>query len=247
MNAVSLSLLSVAAVSVISLIGALTISVVGDRGTKSPLIILFISLAIGALIGDVFIHLLPEAYEYFGQSTATYVLLGFFLFFLLEKVLHWRHRHKQSDSTKIEPYGIMNLVGDAMHNFIDGALIAASYLVSLPVGLATTIAVILHEIPQELGDYAILRESGFTKKAALGLNFLSALIAFLGAAIVLVFRFDIEALSQYVLAFTAGGFVYIVFILIKEFGDEIKPKNAFTYLFGIALGVALMWLITFVE
>lgn len=218
----SVSLLSVAVVSLISLIGAVVLARY-DRGASHMLVL--ISLAIGALLGDVFIHLLPEAYEN-GESAAWWIMGGFLVFFIIEKGLHWRHEHEPAEEGQIEPYGVMNLVGDGLHNFIDGALIAASYMVSFPIGIATTVAVVLHEIPQELGDYAILRSAGFSRAKALFWNFMSGVAAILGTILVLVLGINIELTALQILAFTAGGFIYLVMILLKKLEEEIPVHKA---------------------
>lgn len=205
---------------------------------------ILISLAVGALLGDAFIHLLPEAY---GAGTdASWILGGFLIFFLIEKGLHWRHEHVAHEG-KIEPYGIMNLIGDGLHNFIDGVLIAASYLVSLPIGLATTLAVVLHEIPQELGDYAILRSAGFSRTRALFWNFMSAVTAILGTIVVLTLHINVDVAAQKILAFTAGGFIYLVMILLRKLEQEVPVRKAIGEIVMIVVGVGLMWLIKFVE
>lgn len=241
------SLLSVGLVSAVSLVGVFIISFSeGKIGSRSMLTFL-VSLAVGALLGDLLIHLLPEIYEEVGIRSSFYVVGGFLVFFFLEKVLHWRHEHSQRDTNRIEPFGVMNLVADGVHNFIDGALVAASYLVSIPVGLATTLAVVLHEIPQELGDYGILRVAGFSKKAALSLNFVSALLAILGAVVVLASGIDLDKYGPLILAFTSGGFVYLVILLIRKLEDEMAFRHAFGTILGISLGIAVMWALTFLE
>ncbi len=247
-NAWVYSLISVVIVSGISLVGALTIAFHDDtEESYSPFMHFLIAIAVGALLGDAMIHLLPEAFADVGQQASLYIVGGFIVFFGLEKFLHWRHHHHQHSQDRIEPVGIMNLVGDGLHNFIDGALIAASYLISLPIGIATTLAVILHEIPQELGDYAILRSAGFKKGPAIFFNFLSALTAILGTVVVLLSTFDISATAPLILAFTAGGFLYIVMLLLRKLGEDLTTKRAFSHTVAILIGVAMMWLIKFVE
>ncbi len=243
------TLVSVGIVSLISLVGALFLASQDktDEDSESLLIHTLIAVAVGALLGDVFIHLWPEAFESLGVSAATYLGAGFAIFFLLEKVLHWRHKHSQSNENAIEPYGIMNLVGDGLHNFIDGALIAAAYVVSLPIGFATTIAVILHEIPQELGDYAILRMAGFSKRKAVFFNFLSALAAVAGGILVLAFGVNIESTASYIIAFTAGGFIYIAFLLLKKLGEDLTFGRAIGQLLAFGVGILLLWVVKFIE
>lgn len=243
------TIVSVVVVSLISLVGALFLASkdTTDENSDSPLMLFLIALAVGALLGDVFIHLWPEASEQLGAGAAGYLAAGFGLFFLIEKLLHWRHQHGSIKENRIEPYGAMNLIGDGLHNFIDGALIAASYLVSFPIGFATTIAVILHEIPQELGDYAILRSAGFSKQRAVLFNFLSALAAVAGGVIVLASGIDLANTAHYILAFTAGGFIYIAFLLLKKLGEDLTFGKAIGQLAAFGLGALLMWAVKFVE
>lgn len=238
------TLISVVIVSLISLVGVAILARSDREGSPMKFLI---ALAIGALLGDVAIHILPETYEEIGLGAASWLLGGFAVFYLLEKVLHWRHEHASETEDKVEPYGVMNLFADGLHNLIDGALIAASYAISFPIGLATTIAVVLHEIPQELGDYAILRSAGFTKARALGWNFVSALFAIVGAVTVLVIGIDVETSAHQLLAFTAGGFLYIVVLLVQRLGAEVPIIRLLTNLVGVGTGVFLMWLITLIE
>ncbi|QQG49622.1 MAG: ZIP family metal transporter [Candidatus Berkelbacteria bacterium] len=249
-NAWFATIASVTVVSLVSLIGAFVIAVHDRRSEDeeySPFMHFLIALAVGALLGDAMIHLLPEAFAEAGQIASLYVGGGFIVFLILEKFLHWRHHHRQQVKNRIEPVGVMNLVGDGLHNFIDGALIAASYLISFPIGLATTIAVVLHEIPQELGDYAILRSAGFSKRSAIFFNFVSALFAIVGAVVVLSTTINVIATAPLILAFTAGGFIYIVLILLKKLGEELTASRTFGHIASIVLGILLMWALKFIE
>src|SRR3989338_2532566 len=175
------SLVSVLIISLISFIGIFTFFI-KEKTLKQALLIL-ISFSTGALLGDTFIHLLPEVVSEYGFSiiVSLYILCGMLLFFILEKFLHWRHCHIPTSKQHPHPLAMINLVGDGLHNFIDGMVIAGSYLVSVPLGIATTLAVLFHEIPQEMGDFGVLLHAGLSKKKALFFNFLSAMAAFLGA------------------------------------------------------------------
>lgn len=161
---------SVILVSLISLIGILTISLKEDK--LKNVIYILVSLAAGGLFGDALIHLIPEAFKKSSNSLEVSLLLitGILCFFVMEKFLHWRHEHyvEQSDK-KIHPVGYVSLFADALHNFVDGLLIGASYLVSIPIGITTTIAVMLHEIPHEIGDFAILIYAGLVDVRHCGL------------------------------------------------------------------------------
>lgn len=239
------ALVSVSIVSIISLIGVITLAVSEDK-LKNPLQWL-IGLAIGGLFGDAVFHLLPESFEAMGRVAGLYAVGGFLLFFIFEKVLHWRHSHKATHPSKIEPVGWLNLFADGLHNLIDGALIAASYMISPATGYATTMAVVLHEIPQELGDYAILREANFSKWGALTWNFVSGLFAILGMIFAVNFGFSAEAFAVKTLAFTAGGFFYMIIILVRKTSEDITFKSALSYLISIIVGIASMWGLTFLE
>ena len=181
------TIVSVFIVSSISLIGVLTISFNLERLKK--ILLFLVSFAAGSLLGGAFIHLLPEAYDEIEniEMIPYLILLGIVSFFIIEKILCWRHCHIPTSEEHPHPMAINNIIGDGAHNFIDGMIIAGSYLVSFPLGLATTVAVILHEIPQEIGDFGVLLHAGYSKIKALSFNLVSALSAILGTIIGLVF------------------------------------------------------------
>lgn len=242
------TLLSVLLVSLVSLIGVATL-LVGSKKLQNILVFL-VSFSAGTLLGDAFIHLIPEAFENKGSLVGIYILLGMLIFFLLEKVIHWRHCHEQhcEHHEKVLPYVI--LMGDALHNFIDGIIIAASFLVSVPVGIATTVAVVIHEIPQEIGDFAALLYGGFGKAKALMFNFISALAAVLGAVLVLLLSANFENLVSSLIPVAAGGFIYIALAdMIPEMHKHTigRLKHSliqFVFLFG---GIGIMYLLLFIE
>lgn len=239
------ALASVTAVSLVSLVGIVTISLNPRRLQQA--IFLLVSLAVGALFGDAFIHLLPEAFEQTGPTlhASLYILAGIFTFFLLEKFLLWRHEHLPPEHVAIHPVGYMNLVADALHNLIDGMIIGASYLAGLSVGLATTIAVVLHEIPQEMGDFGVLVQAGFSKSKALYLNLLSASLSIVGAVLALVVGAQMQQVPDAILPFTAGGFIYIAGSdLVPELHKERAPVRSLLQLGAIGIGVSLMLLLT---
>ena len=248
----SYTLISVFLVSAISLIGIVTLSWQIDKLKK--VLLYLVSFSAGALLGDAFIHLLPEIVEIHGFTFAIsiYVLLGIVFFFFVEKVIQWHHCHHTGEedehSHHAESFGTMNLIGDGTHNFIDGLIIAGSYLVSIPVGIATTIAVLLHEIPQEIGDCGVLIHSGYSKGKALFFNFLSALVAMLGAIFVLLVDNSFSNLEIFIVPFAAGGFIYIATAdlipeLRKESDDMSKSLlQLFIFVLGIAVMAALLLL-----
>jgi zinc and cadmium transporter len=163
------------------------------------------------LLGDAFIHIIPEAFESnLGSNMASILVIsGVLLFFIIEKFIHWHHHGEDKEEIHIHPVGRLVLFTDGFHNFIDGAIIGASFLISTHVGIATTLAVILHEIPQEIGDFAVLIHSGYTKNRALLLNFLSALTSLLGLVVVFLFGNIIDNVAMWFIPIAAGGFIYI--------------------------------------
>lgn len=236
-------MLSILAVSLFSLVGVLFL-VINKKALQKILLIL-VSFSAGSLLGDVFIHLLPEAIEKNGISSASWgVLGGIIFFFVLEKFIAWRHCHVPTSTSHPHPVGVMNLVGDGVHNLTDGMVIAASYLAGLPVGIATTVAVIFHEIPQEIGDFGVLIHAGFSHKRALFFNFLSATMAILGGILTFVAGNYIAHFSIAVLPFTAGGFLYIAGSdLIPELHKEVGLKNSLLQMAGLVCGIGVMILL----
>ena len=240
------SLISVLIVSSISFLGVFTLSMQADKLRK--ILLYMVSFSAGALFGDVFIHLLPEVIAEFGfgVNISIYVMFGIGFSFIIEKFIHWRHCHIHNVNEHVHPFAMMNLYGDAVHNFIDGVIIAASYLVSVPVGIATTLAVILHEIPTEIGDFGVLLHGGFSKGKALFFNFLTALTAVVGAVVSLVISSYIENITVFLIPFAAGSFIYIAGSdLIPELHKEVEVKKSLMQFITIVLGVLVMFLLLF--
>ena len=178
------------------------------------LALLLVSFAVGALLGDAFIHLIPQAFRADGAmlQPSLLILAGMLLFFVVEKLLRHEHgllhRHHHPGTTAGPELAAVNILGDVIHNFIDGVLIAASYLVSPTLGLGTTFAVLLHEIPQELGDFGILIHSGLTVRQAVIFNLASASVSVLGAIAALAWGVASGAsVIPAPIPVTAGGFV----------------------------------------
>jgi len=231
-------LLSVIVVSLISLVGIFFMSL--KEKSFSKILMILISFASGAMIGGAFLHLMPEAVESGMKNIWILLIGGMLVFFILEKILHWRHCHKKN--CKIHPFAHLNLIGDSVHNFIDGVIIAASYIVSLEVGFATTIAVIFHEIPQEVGDFGVLIYGGFTKARALLYNFLTALTAVAGALIGYYLRGFFN--MGYLIPIAAGGFIYIAGSdLIPELKKTTNISKSIVEFAFLVLGIALMLLL----
>lgn len=244
MNSLPWIMISTFIISLISFIGIFTLTIKDKFLDK--IVLLLVSLSAGALMGGAFLHLLPESVELReGLDIFLFVLVGFALFFLIEKVLHWRHCHK--GECQIHTFTYMNLIGDSIHNFIDGLIMATSFVISIPLGMTTTIAIALHEIPQEIGDFGVLIYGGFTKKKALALNFLTALTAVLGGLIGFFISNMVENVKLFILPFAAGGFLYIAASdLIPEIRKETSLKKSMIY-FGIfILGIFIMYAVTFI-
>ncbi len=242
------ALASVFVVSFVSFIALATLSLRAERLKK--ILLYLVSFAAGALLGDVFFHLLPEVVEEQGfvLSVSVSVLVGVLFSFFVEKVVHWRHSHMPSEEKHVHPVTTMNLVGDGVHNFIDGIVIGSSYLVSIPVGLATTFAVFLHEIPQEIGDFGVLLHGGYTKRRALLMNFLFALTAVLGVFIPFLIGSYVENALLFLVPFAAGTFLYIAGSdLIPELHKEVGLKVALVQLACLILGMVVMSLLLLFE
>ena len=232
---------SVLAVSLMSLTGVFLLSL--HQVFLRKALLTLVSFAVGALFANVFLHILPETVETSDDIHTAFglVLLGIVFSFAVEKFIHWHHCHTL-ECEHTHPVGIMMLVGDGVHNFMDGMLIATTYLVDIQLGIATTIAVIIHEIPQEIGDFAVLLHSGFSRGRALFWNFASALTAFLGAALVLGLQMSIHGIEEVLLPIVAGNFLYIAGSdLIPELHKESKSRSALLQLLAMIAGIALMY------
>jgi zinc and cadmium transporter len=247
-NSYLYALLSVGLVSLVSFIGVFTLSLSDKKLGK--ILIYMISFAAGGLLGDAFLHLLPEmaAESGFGVEAALFVLSGIAISFVMEKVIRWRHCHHVTCADHPHPVAFMNLFGDGVHNFIDGLIIGASYLVSIPVGVATTVAVVLHEIPQEIGDFGILLHGGFSRRKALLLNFAIALTSVLGVGVAILLSAYMENVLGFLIPFAAGSFIYIaVADLIPEMHKEVSLGRSVLQFVFFMLGIGLMWGMLFLE
>lgn len=227
-------------VSLISLIGILSLLL--KENLLNKLLFVLIAFAAGGLIGGAFLHLLPEALEQAVSSEVfLYLIVGFIFFFILEKYLHWRHCHE--GTCDIHPFTYLSLIGDGVHNFIDGLVIGASFLVSIKFGLITTLIIVLHEIPQEIGDFGILVYGGFTKLKALYFNFLIALTCIFGAIAGYLVSAYIDNFSVFLIPFTAGGFIYIAACdLIPELHKQPELKKSAVSMLAFLCGILLILL-----
>jgi zinc and cadmium transporter len=200
-----------------------------------------VAFAAGALLGGAFIHLIPEAFATGPRAHVPLLMLvGFFGFFVLEVFLEVRSPHVPG---AMRPVAVLNLVGDGIHNCVDGMVIAASYLTEPSLGIATTLAVILHEVPQELGDYGVLVFGGLSVGRALRFNLLSASIAAMGAVAVLLVGAWTVRLTTALLPVAAGNFIYIAAAdLIPELRRERDRSVLARRLIVVVSGVLVMWL-----
>jgi len=206
-----------------------------------------VAFAAGALMGAAFLHVLPEAVEGLESSYAfIFILIGFSIFFFIEKILHWHHVHKGLTAHK--SLGTLSLFGDGLHNFLDGMIIAATFFIDVKLGLVTTAAVALHEIPQEISEFGVLVYSGFSKRKALLFNFFSASTVVAGGII----SYFLEGfLGQWItlfLMFAVGTFMYIA---ASDFVPEIRKEEGLKRSVGLlsvfVMGVSLMWILSLVE
>lgn len=243
------AIISVLAVSAVSLVGIFVLSL--SESVLRKYLFLLVSLAVGTLIGDAFLHLIPQAFGEVHDSSliSLGIIAGILIFFLLEKVLHWHHHDTDSEvEHAVRPTGRIILVSDAVHNFIDGLIIGASYLVSIEVGIATTLAIMLHEIPQEIGDFGVLLYAGYSRGRALFVNFLSALTAFFGTLLALLLGNATEALVFWLVPLAAGGFIYIAMSdLIPEIHKTKYVPHSVLQFLAILMGIGIMTLLLLVE
>lgn len=208
------------------------------------------SFAAGALLGAAFFDLLPEAIEESEHvalplfNLFAWVLGGILFFFILERILHWFHHHGYEEhEISGKPTVPLVVIGDTVHNFIDGVAIAATFMISIPLGIATTLAVGLHEIPQEVGDFGIMIKKGLSRKRILFVNIISAAASFIGAIIAFYFGERIEGLTAIFLAVTAGFFLYIALSdLLPEIHHENKKGLALRESLCLFAGVLVMFI-----
>lgn len=211
----------------------------------------FVSFAIGALLGAAFLALLPHALnqsEIDPHDITMTVLLGVLLFFVLEKMVLWRHcHHTHCEAHTLESghgvgSGTLILIGDGLHNFVDGILIAAAFLTDIHLGVVTALAVAAHEIPQEVGDFAILLQSGFTRAKALFYNILSSVTTVVGGVLAYYSLTDATHILPYVLAIAASSFIYIaVADLIPGLHKKVHVTATVQQVVLIVLGVGIIF------
>lgn len=208
----------------------------------NKLLMVLVAFSAGALLSGAFFHLLPEALENLStMKVFAYLMIGFIIFFIVERFLHWHHCHEHRGKCEVHPVSYLILLGDGLHNLIDGIIIGVSFLVSVPFGVITTLLIIGHEIPQELGNFAVLVYGGFSKAKALLFSFLSQLTCVIGGVAAYFFSKSVEGIISFVLPFAAGGFIYIAASdLIPELHKEPKLKKSLLSFGFFIIGVAFM-------
>jgi zinc and cadmium transporter len=242
MNDLVAILASVTVVSLISFVGVIFIGL--KESLLRRVVMVFVGFASGTLLGGAFFDLLPEAVNMINPPITIFyfVTLGIIVFFCIEKFLYWRHCHEEE--CQVHTFAYISLVGDGVHNFIDGMIIAATFVFSFELGFITTLAVISHEIPQEIGDFGVLIYGGLSKRKALTYNFISALTAILGA---IVTYYVVYLRDNYTLLvpFAAGGFIYIAATdLMPELHKKSHAGESIIQLLSILFGLGLMAYLT---
>lgn len=191
--------------SLLALVGAFTLIL--NENLEKKVINALVAFSAGSILAGAFFHLIAESLEKLtSQVVFLVVIVGFSLFFIIERYLWWHHCHK--GKCEVHPVSYLVLLGDGLHNFIDGGVIAASFFVSIPFGLLTTLLIISHEVPQELGDFAILVNGGYSKSKALVFNFISQFTSVIGGMLI-YFLGSFPEVVEFFLPFAAGGFIYI--------------------------------------
>jgi zinc and cadmium transporter len=236
------SLVATIILSLLSLVGVLSLAI--KKKLLSQLSLYLVAFSTGALVGGAFLHLLPEAIELSpGLSPFMYLIAGLSVFFVLERYLKWHHCHDDGDC-EVHTFTHMSLFGDGLHNFIDGLVIVSAFTVSTELGIATTIAMAAHELPQEMGDFGILIHGGFSRGRALFWNFASSITAVIGAIVGYFLISNFDNVVAVLLPFAAGGFIYIAMSdLVPELHKEPKISKSLLNFVLFAFGIAFMFLI----
>jgi len=237
-------------ISLIAFIGALTLFL--KEKLLNKILLILVAFSSGTLLGSAFFHLIPEAIEKFEEKEILnlflYLIFGFCTLFVLENFISWHHhhatQHPEIKHPETKPFSYLILISDAIHNFIDGSIIAASFFINFPIGIATALAVALHEIPQEIGDFGVLIYSGFKKVKALSLNFFSAISVVFGGVFGYFLYGKIGESIIFLLPFAAGNFIYIsASDLIPEIKQKESFKKSLIHFLIFLLGIGLMFLI----
>lgn len=247
-QSITYAIISVVIISLISVIVAIPFLL--KKTFSKKLLLFLLSVSVGVLLSTVFVNFIPEIIEHeYSIWSALYILLGFLIIFILEKFVHWHHTKKceHEDSGHSHAFNLapINIIGDGIHNFIDGIVIAGSYAVSISLGIATTLSIIFHEIPQEIADFGVLLYSGLSKKKAIFFNLLSAVTAILGTILGLFLVGKIHGFTEFILPFAAGNFLYIAATnLLPQLHRHCKLKDTFIHILAIIIGIALVIIVT---
>jgi len=227
-------------VSLISFIGVFALSL--NKNILKGVLFILVAFAAGSLLGAAIFDIVPEALEA-GSFSSIYIIVGILVFFAVERFVGWHHHHNGADiETHKHPSVYVNLIAEGVHNFIDGTLIAAAFLVDVPTGALITIAIILHEIPQEIGDFAVLVNGGLKPQKALFYNFISGLTAVIGALIAFFLSSSIEALAPILLSVAGGGFLYLALTdLIPEIHKETDTKKTIIQFIFLIIGILIIY------
>jgi zinc and cadmium transporter len=242
------TLAAVLAVSLVSLVGILTL--VGNGELLRKGLPFLVSFAVGALLGDAVLHILTELSDTGGitDGIAFVIVASIVFFFVLEKAIHVHHTLDAPEHRHIHPVVVNNLVGDGVHNFVDGAVIAGAFVADVRVGIATTVAVMLHEIPQEVGDLGVLVHAGLEPSRAVIYNLASALVAVLGGVLALLLQGSFAGIERPLLALSAGAFIYIAGAdLIPELHNTNDFRTSVVQFVGIVAGFAVMGALLLIE
>jgi zinc and cadmium transporter len=237
-----LTFLSAGLITLSSLAGAFVTVVRRDRLNR--IVSHLISFAVGAMLGGAFFHLIPQAFEHeaVGPDAPIYIVAGIMAFFVLERFLHGHHDHRiEGTAHATKPIVKMSIVGGTMHNLVDGMIVAAAYVVSVQAGIIATAAILLHQIPQEIGDFGILVHGGLEPRRALVYNLVSGMAAIVGAFVAVFVGSRAADFAPIIVALTAGSFIYIAASdLIPELRSAPGHKASLQQLALMAAGVALM-------
>lgn len=248
MSATIYTFISVIVVSLISVFMAIPLMM--KRKISKHALLFLLSMSVGVLLATVFLDFLPEIlHEHYDMSVALTILAGFLIMFVLEKFVHWHHEKKceDGDCGHGHAYNLapINLIGDGIHNFIDGLVIAGAYAANITLGIAATISIIFHEIPQEIADFGVLLYSGWSKKKALIFNFLSAATAIIGAVIGLILIGSLQGFTDFIIPFAAGNFLYIAASnLLPQLHRHCKWKDSLLHIIAIILGIVIIVVVT---
>ncbi len=241
------AVISVILISLVAVVAV--IPLLSKKKLSNHLLLFLLSISVGVLLSTVFMNFIPEMVEHgYNLWIALYILLGFLIMFILEKFVHWHHHVKcKGPDCHGHAYNLAPLIlfGDGVHNFIDGLVFAGSYAVNVTVGIAATVSILFHEVPQEIADFGVLLYSGFSKKKALLFNFLSAGTAIFGTVLGFFLIGRLHGFTDFMIPFAAGNFLYIAASnLLPQLHRHCKLKDTLLHLFAIGIGIGIIVLVT---